>query len=184
MRIRPLGMVAVTVTLVGLALAAVAFGPANPANLGSPTGGNTPQASSIGTPTWHVGDTWTYHVNSTPPDMFVAGPTWGSPSLEGTLTRTVASADASQYNVTVHASFHVPSLFDAARDGGYTNSSTLLLYRPVLENATVDGYALYRASDLAELKEIRTVHLKRDRKSTRLNSSHRTISYAVFCLKK
>src|SRR5437867_9343198 len=26
--------------------------------------------------------------------------------------------------------------------------------------------------------------LGRDRKSTRLNSSHRTISYAVFCLKK
>src|SRR5437867_3828426 len=28
------------------------------------------------------------------------------------------------------------------------------------------------------------VDLERDRKSTRLNSSHRTISYAVFCLKK
>src|SRR5207248_7599771 len=27
-------------------------------------------------------------------------------------------------------------------------------------------------------------HRRRDRKSTRLNSSHRTISYAVFCLKK
>src|SRR5207248_8860763 len=27
-------------------------------------------------------------------------------------------------------------------------------------------------------------HLDQDRKSTRLNSSHRTISYAVFCLKK
>src|SRR6266705_4444309 len=27
-------------------------------------------------------------------------------------------------------------------------------------------------------------HLREDRKSTRLNSSHRTISYAVFCLKK
>src|SRR5207248_11318740 len=27
-------------------------------------------------------------------------------------------------------------------------------------------------------------HWLRDRKSTRLNSSHRTISYAVFCLKK
>src|SRR5207248_8469993 len=27
-------------------------------------------------------------------------------------------------------------------------------------------------------------HFRRDRKSTRLNSSHRTISYAVFCLKK
>src|SRR5207248_4843417 len=28
------------------------------------------------------------------------------------------------------------------------------------------------------------VELEADRKSTRLNSSHRTISYAVFCLKK
>src|SRR5207248_10330233 len=28
------------------------------------------------------------------------------------------------------------------------------------------------------------LHLLQDRKSTRLNSSHRTISYAVFCLKK
>src|SRR5438094_2114796 len=30
----------------------------------------------------------------------------------------------------------------------------------------------------------RTKPAKTDRKSTRLNSSHRTISYAVFCLKK
>src|SRR5688572_31247530 len=28
------------------------------------------------------------------------------------------------------------------------------------------------------------LHLERDRKSTRLNSSHSQISYAVFCLKK
>src|SRR5207248_5008799 len=33
---------------------------------------------------------------------------------------------------------------------------------------------------LAEL----IARFRRDRKSTRLNSSHRTISYAVFCLKK
>src|SRR5207248_8274065 len=37
-------------------------------------------------------------------------------------------------------------------------------------------------------KELRPVQAKKvydlDRKSTRLNSSHRTISYAVFCLKK
>src|SRR5258707_3077828 len=31
---------------------------------------------------------------------------------------------------------------------------------------------------------VRTDELKRDRKSTRLNSSHANISYAVFCLKK
>src|SRR5260221_4105287 len=30
----------------------------------------------------------------------------------------------------------------------------------------------------------RQVHAERDRKSTRLNSSHTVISYAVFCLKK
>src|SRR5436189_4312143 len=35
---------------------------------------------------------------------------------------------------------------------------------------------------LAELLDARGIH--RDRKSTRLNSSHRCISYAVFCLKK
>src|SRR5207248_8237516 len=35
--------------------------------------------------------------------------------------------------------------------------------------------------DLAALAD---EELARDRKSTRLNSSHRTISYAVFCLKK
>src|SRR2546428_12542601 len=33
-------------------------------------------------------------------------------------------------------------------------------------------------------RSARTVHRTRDRKSTRLNSSHDQISYAVFCLKK
>src|SRR3712207_8897941 len=32
--------------------------------------------------------------------------------------------------------------------------------------------------------EARLVEMERDRKSTRLNSSHANISYAVFCLKK
>src|SRR3712207_8360311 len=34
------------------------------------------------------------------------------------------------------------------------------------------------------LSEIEHRHVVRDRKSTRLNSSHANISYAVFCLKK
>src|SRR5207248_11536694 len=39
--------------------------------------------------------------------------------------------------------------------------------------------------DDGERKPLADRHLQReDRKSTRLNSSHRTISYAVFCLKK
>src|SRR5437867_5486866 len=39
-----------------------------------------------------------------------------------------------------------------------------------------------RASSLRLIEE--ALAGSRDRKSTRLNSSHRTISYAVFCLKK
>src|SRR5690606_41549139 len=35
-----------------------------------------------------------------------------------------------------------------------------------------------------EMEEIRDIMIKIDRKSTRLNSSHVKISYAVFCLKK
>src|SRR5260221_5840651 len=41
-----------------------------------------------------------------------------------------------------------------------------------------DLSALYRAQDALERLN------SRDRKSTRLNSSHTVISYAVFCLKK
>src|SRR3712207_7159773 len=40
------------------------------------------------------------------------------------------------------------------------------------------------AADLLEIAKIGTVPGQEDRKSTRLNSSHANISYAVFCLKK
>src|SRR2546422_8497600 len=39
-------------------------------------------------------------------------------------------------------------------------------------------------ADLVGLKEAKGVVVNEDRKSTRLNSSHGYISYAVFCLKK
>src|SRR5947209_15425701 len=46
-----------------------------------------------------------------------------------------------------------------------------------------DGYLYYSFPD--ELREIiRRSEIFADRKSTRLNSSHANISYAVFCLKK
>src|SRR5258708_8289819 len=42
-----------------------------------------------------------------------------------------------------------------------------------------------RPSDQDHLRSlVREAHRDRDRKSTRLNSSHQIISYAVFCLKK
>src|SRR3712207_8508958 len=56
-----------------------------------------------------------------------------------------------------------------------------LLLEPVLPGAeTFDGH-LTLADLLAQGGE---EVLQRDRKSTRLNSSHANISYAVFCLKK
>src|SRR5437867_10476128 len=47
-------------------------------------------------------------------------------------------------------------------------------------------YPIFAGHDrgLAAVEEFNQLELRRDRKSTRLNSSHRTISYAVFCLKK
>src|SRR3712207_8112847 len=45
-----------------------------------------------------------------------------------------------------------------------------------------DGHGRRRALRAAALPHVRV--LDRDRKSTRLNSSHANISYAVFCLKK
>src|SRR5205807_9116084 len=60
---------------------------------------------------------------------------------------------------------------------------------PLKEFSTQDGYIQYmknwilpRWGDLL-LDEVKTVEVE-DRKSTRLNSSHLVISYAVFCLKK
>src|SRR5258708_24308777 len=41
-----------------------------------------------------------------------------------------------------------------------------------------------KRSDPRPLCEVRWCEIGRDRKSTRLNSSHQIISYAVFCLKK
>src|SRR2546422_7082720 len=41
-----------------------------------------------------------------------------------------------------------------------------------------------RASTPEQLRDFYAAESKRDRKSTRLNSSHGYISYAVFCLKK
>src|SRR2546421_3091982 len=66
--------------------------------------------------------------------------------------------------------------------------STLFPYTTLFRSRSADVW-----SDLASVYEAEGnpsgardayLHAKRDRKSTRLNSSHDQISYAVFCLKK
>jgi hypothetical protein len=149
-----LGMLVTTAILASLAAAAVAIGPANLINLGGPTGGNAPLASSIGVPTWHMGDSWTYHVN-----VSSAVTTWNPFSVVGNLTRTVTATDGGQYNVSVHGSFHVDRLVDFATSGDIGNATIMLWSRTFMENATVDGFTLYRASDLAEQMDVRTVRI-------------------------
>src|SRR5581483_12263320 len=63
----------------------------------------------------------------------------------------------------------------------------LMIRRP--PRSTLFPYTtLFRSFDqcrpLRNLHESRKLYPKKDRKSTRLNSSHANISYAVFCLKK
>src|SRR5947209_14270394 len=58
---------------------------------------------------------------------------------------------------------------------------------PVEDNLLLGGFRRSRAERSQSLEDVygRFPRLKeRDRKSTRLNSSHANISYAVFCLKK
>src|SRR5438270_7142729 len=54
-------------------------------------------------------------------------------------------------------------------------------FRMVEESMAVEALAAQRDEQLAALQAAR---VGRDRKSTRLNSSHSQTSYAVFCLKK
>src|SRR5438128_8429631 len=62
----------------------------------------------------------------------------------------------------------------------------------VSQNFLVANFRFQAVDDFLRLQQIRFVHGERkigrghtgDRKSTRLNSSHGSISYAVFCLKK
>src|SRR5437762_8944374 len=52
----------------------------------------------------------------------------------------------------------------------------------LLQTARQQGYKVYIETAVENVAAV--INASRDRKSTRLNSSHRCISYAVFCLKK
>src|SRR2546422_96580 len=58
---------------------------------------------------------------------------------------------------------------------------------PGLEIEHFDGVGVHRSIHrcvFSQAEGIMQIHVSKDRKSTRLNSSHGYISYAVFCLKK
>ena len=153
MKPKSLGIIAILAVVAVVAVAAVAFGPSSFSGLGNPES-TTRFESPIGVPTWHVGDTWTYDVNESLRSM-----NFDHPYASGTLTRAVVSADAEQYNVSVAGSFHLVGLLDRMNDPSPANATIMLYHHPMLDNATVDGYAWYRASDLAKVKDVRTVRV-------------------------
>src|SRR5437867_12748242 len=91
-------------------------------------------------------------------------------------------------------------LFQESRKPAWSNVFSCHCY---IELRVLHSFPTRRSSDLVCFEQLagrKCLHLERfrlqspptwrsakerkDRKSTRLNSSHRTISYAVFCLKK
>src|SRR2546422_4392471 len=71
--------------------------------------------------------------------------------------------------------------------------STLFPYTTLFRSRTHDGIVVSVHASVAVVCQIHSIswsgsrsilYLREDRKSTRLNSSHGYISYAVFCLKK
>src|SRR2546422_4348912 len=72
----------------------------------------------------------------------------------------------------------LPAADEAFRKGDY--AAARAGYERVLTTDSLNARALYRLAILDSWDSARAL----DRKSTRLNSSHGYISYAVFCLKK
>src|SRR2546426_5624867 len=62
--------------------------------------------------------------------------------------------------------------------------STLFPYTTLFRSIERDEFEMQEVVRLEELRQDELSVVSRDRKSTRLNSSHLVISYAVFCLKK
>src|SRR5438105_5459180 len=83
------------------------------------------------------------------------------------LSRRTRSARGFLFNATSPTEIYTLSLHDA-----------LPIYKAFVAGADIAEFA-----DRTAISQ-REVMLERDRKSTRLNSSHEWISYAVFCLKK
>src|SRR3712207_8430045 len=64
------------------------------------------------------------------------------------------------------------------------SGTEVLILQPTAEDLAIMGPNLMARDRREEVMERAVRTTARDRKSTRLNSSHANISYAVFCLKK
>src|SRR4051794_41668030 len=84
---------------------------------------------------------------------------------------------------TLFRSRYVAASFDATGTSGVLEDKQLLAVDASLSSPFRDRvYVTW--TEFAERAGQRGIDREEDRKSTRLNSSHPSISYAVFCLKK
>src|SRR5256885_8848253 len=88
------------------------------------------------------------------------------------------------FNDTATTEIYTLSLHDALPISYY--NTALVRYIDFMDNFMATGETCHPSDNLASvLAAAEYANLSgRDRKSTRLNSSHLVISYAVFCLKK
>src|SRR3712207_8945869 len=84
------------------------------------------------------------------------------------------------YTLSLHDALPI-SARAAARRGRRSGCVALLR---VERSGVARQVPRYPSAGGSAVGEARMGHFRRDRKSTRLNSSHANISYAVFCLKK
>src|SRR5687768_18127259 len=90
----------------------------------------------------------------------------------GTVLLTLA---AGQFLMTLDSSVMNVSIATVAKDVGTTVTGI---------QGAITAYTLVMAALMITGAKIGAIIGRKDRKSTRLNSSHGYISYAVFCLKK
>src|SRR5438874_9150959 len=83
------------------------------------------------------------------------------------------------------AFFDTFGIVDATTQGGPAGATQILVYKVYYDGvkaADLGGSSAQSAVLMAIVIALTVVQFKLDRKSTRLNSSHVEISYAVFCL--
>src|SRR5207249_10845628 len=102
---------------------------------------------------------------------------------------TVLDADSSQFEVLLRARAGQDVVIEGPPGTGKSQTITNLIAQMLLEGKKVLFVSEKRAALDVVHARLRDVGLgpfclEIDRKSTRLNSSHVSISYAVFCLKK
>src|SRR5699024_12316384 len=78
----------------------------------------------------------------------------------------------------------VPYFIDHQLAGSYGYNTQEYMQGPFPKGSPYQGYQTPLKRNEIFVEGIRGLDRERDRKSTRLNSSHVSISYAVFCLKK